>query len=50
VTWGPPLLSQADLGAGYVQDQAKSTSGKFDDVSVQGCPSLEKLGQSFAHT
>lgn len=42
----PLLLSQADLGAGYVQAQEESGSGKFDDVSVQGCPSLEKLGQS----
>lgn len=41
----PLLLSQADLGAGYVQAQEESSSGKFDDVAVQGCPSLEKLGQ-----
>lgn len=42
----PLLLSQADLGAGYVQVQEKADTGKYDDVSVQGCPSLEKLGQS----
>ncbi|MCX4826373.1 hypothetical protein OG883_42795 [Streptomyces sp. NBC_01142] len=42
----PLLLSQADLGTGYVQVQEKSDSGKFDDVSVQGCSALEKLGQS----
>ncbi|MFJ5817280.1 hypothetical protein ACIQGT_25790 [Streptomyces sp. NPDC093108] len=42
----PLLLSQADLGAGYVQVQEKPDSGKFDDVSVQGCSALEKLGQS----
>ncbi|MFE9250691.1 hypothetical protein [Streptomyces sp. NPDC007088] len=41
----PLLLSQADLGAGYVQVQEKADTGKYDDVSVQGCPSLEKLGQ-----
>ncbi|RNF86767.1 hypothetical protein [Streptomyces botrytidirepellens] len=39
----PLLLSQADLGAGYVQAQEKSN---FDDVSVEECPPLEKLGQS----
>lgn len=42
----PLLLSQADLGTGYVQVQEKADSGKFDDVSVQGCASLEKLGQN----
>ncbi|MFB6985568.1 hypothetical protein [Streptomyces sp. NPDC056304] len=42
----PLLLSQADLGSGYVEVHEKTESGKFDDVSVQGCPSLEKLGQS----
>ncbi|MFJ9580823.1 hypothetical protein ACIRQF_31095 [Streptomyces sp. NPDC101191] len=41
----PLLLSQSDLGAGYVQVQEKPDSQKYDDVSVQGCPSLEKLGQ-----
>jgi hypothetical protein len=46
----PLLLSQADLGDGYVQAQEKSDGGKFDDISVQGCPSLEKLGQSGAET
>ncbi|MFF3957410.1 hypothetical protein ACFYY1_29985 [Streptomyces sp. NPDC001890] len=43
---GALLLSQADLGTGYVQVEEKPDSGEFDDVSVQGCPSLEKLGQS----
>ncbi|MFI5864741.1 hypothetical protein [Streptomyces sp. NPDC051546] len=42
----PLLLTQADLGSGYVHVQEDSSSGKFDDVSVQGCPSLEQLGQS----
>lgn len=42
----PLLLTQSDLGAGYVQAQETSDSGEFDDISVQGCPSLEKLGQS----
>lgn len=44
----PLLLSPADLGAGYVQTPAETEgdSGKHDDVSVQGCPSLEELGQS----
>ncbi|MCX4681623.1 hypothetical protein OG413_41210 [Streptomyces sp. NBC_01433] len=42
----PMLLSQADLGTGYVQVQEKPDSEKFDDVSVQGCSALEKLGQS----
>jgi hypothetical protein len=42
----PLLLSQADLGTGYVEVQEKPDSGKFDDVSVQGCSALEKLGQS----
>ncbi|MET8816524.1 hypothetical protein ABZW47_31565 [Streptomyces sp. NPDC004549] len=42
----PLLLSQADLGPGYVQVQEKADTGKYDDVSVQGCPSLEKLGHS----
>lgn len=42
----PLLLSQNDLGSGYVQVQAKSDSGNFDDVSIQGCPALEKLGQT----
>ncbi|MFC8022146.1 hypothetical protein [[Kitasatospora] papulosa] len=39
------LLSQADLGTGYVQVQEEPDSGKFDDISVQGCPALEKMGQ-----
>ncbi|MGC5263939.1 hypothetical protein ACPXCO_23260 [Streptomyces cyaneofuscatus] len=42
----PLLLSQADLGTGYVQIQEKPDSGNFDDVSIQGCSALEKLGQS----
>lgn len=42
----PLLLSQADLGPGYVQVQEKAESEKFDDVSVQGCAPLEKLGQN----
>ncbi|WP_405968908.1 hypothetical protein OG613_47575 (plasmid) [Streptomyces sp. NBC_00015] len=40
----PLLLSQADLGDGYVQE--KASSGEFDDVAVQGCASLEKLEQN----
>ncbi|KOV73397.1 MULTISPECIES: hypothetical protein [unclassified Streptomyces] len=44
------LLSQADLGAGYVQAQETPDSEKFDDVSVQGCPQLEKLGQNASET
>ncbi|MFF8431779.1 hypothetical protein ACF07Y_42995 [Streptomyces sp. NPDC016566] len=42
----PLLLSQADLGTGYVQVPEKSDSGKFDDVSVQGCSALDKLDQN----
>ncbi|MDF3303386.1 hypothetical protein P3H78_33240, partial [Streptomyces sp. K1PA1] len=42
----PLLLTQADLGSGYVQVQEQSGEQKFDDISVQGCPALEKLGQS----
>ncbi|MGW3929801.1 hypothetical protein ACWECC_17100 [Streptomyces microflavus] len=42
----PLLLSQADLGTGYVQVQEKPDGENFDDVSVQGCSALEKLGQS----
>ncbi|WP_344077913.1 hypothetical protein [Streptomyces crystallinus] len=42
----PLLLTQADLGTGYVHVQEKPGSDKFDDVAVQGCPALEKLGQS----
>ncbi|MEU2855590.1 hypothetical protein [Streptomyces syringium] len=41
----PLLLTQADLGTGYLQVQEKPGTDKFGDVSVQGCPSLEKLGQ-----
>jgi hypothetical protein len=41
----PLLLSQADLGTGYVQVEEEPDSGKFDDISVQGCPALEKMGQ-----
>ncbi|MCZ1012073.1 hypothetical protein [Streptomyces lydicus] len=41
----PLLLSQADLGTGYVQVHEKTDNGKFDDISVQGCSSLEKLGK-----
>ncbi|MFD8664881.1 hypothetical protein ACFV1U_05710 [Streptomyces microflavus] len=41
----PLLLSQADLGTGYVQVQDKADTGEFDDVAIQGCPSLEKLGE-----
>jgi len=38
------LLTPADLGAGYTQDAAKTEEGnQYDDVSIQGCPSLEKL-------
>ncbi|MFI1700277.1 hypothetical protein ACH419_30435 [Streptomyces bobili] len=40
----PLLLSQADLGDGYVQEDP--SNGEFDDVSVQGCASLENLGQN----
>lgn len=40
------LLSSADLGAGYIQVQEEGESGKYDDIAVQGCPSLEKLGQN----
>jgi hypothetical protein len=47
----PLLLSQADLGAGYVHDPTKAdVTGKYDDVAVQGCPSLEKLGKSGEET
>jgi hypothetical protein len=42
----PLLLTQADLGSGYVQVQEEPGGGKFDDISVQDCPALEKLGQS----
>ncbi|MGP3950859.1 hypothetical protein [Streptomyces sp. 7N604] len=40
------LLTQADLGAGYTREPAKADEGKrYDDISLQGCPSLEKLGK-----
>lgn len=42
----PLLLTQADLGAGYAQVQEGPGDKKFDDISVQGCPALEGLGQS----
>ncbi|MGZ2361491.1 hypothetical protein LRE75_33235 [Streptomyces sp. 372A] len=42
----PLLLTQSDLGAGYAQVQEDSEDGNFDDISVQGCSELEKLGQS----
>lgn len=42
----PLLLSQADLGTGYVQVQEKAEAGKYDDISVQGCKALEKLGKT----
>ncbi|MFD6335275.1 hypothetical protein ACFWGI_37635 [Streptomyces niveus] len=42
----PLLLSQADLGAGYLRVQEKAESERFEDVSVQGCAALEKLGQN----
>ncbi|MFJ5952593.1 hypothetical protein [Streptomyces noursei] len=44
----PLLLTQADLGSGYVQVQGQPGEGNFDDIAVQGCPALEKLGQSGA--
>ncbi|MFF8617070.1 hypothetical protein [Streptomyces sp. NPDC015350] len=42
----PLLLTQEDLGKGYAQAQEQPGDRKPDDVSVQGCPSLEKLGRS----
>ncbi|WP_282697864.1 hypothetical protein [Streptomyces sp. CC208A] len=37
------LLDESDLGQGYTR-QAKTDSGDRDDVTVIGCPALEKLG------
>ncbi|MFF1678795.1 hypothetical protein ACFVYG_22485 [Streptomyces sp. NPDC058256] len=42
----PLLLSSANLGTGYVQVRAETDTGKYNDIVVQGCPSLEKLGAS----
>ncbi|MER5890323.1 hypothetical protein ABT160_41400 [Streptomyces sp. NPDC001941] len=42
----PLLLTQRDLGSGYAQVQDDTESDKFDDISVQGCPELEKLSQN----
>lgn len=41
----PLLLTEADLGSGYVRVQETPGNEKFDDVSVQGCPALEKLSR-----
>ncbi|MFG3037163.1 hypothetical protein ACGFYZ_09690 [Streptomyces sp. NPDC048330] len=37
------LLDESDLGQGYTR-QAKSDNSDRDDVTVIGCPALEKLG------
>ncbi|MFD3944979.1 hypothetical protein [Streptomyces sp. NPDC058579] len=37
------LLNESDLGQGYTR-QAKSDNSGRDDVTVIGCPALEKLG------
>ncbi|MEW1699076.1 hypothetical protein ACIQCR_31445 [Streptomyces sp. NPDC093249] len=37
------LLDESDLGQGYTR-QTKTDSGDRDDVTVIGCPALEKLG------
>ena len=37
------LLDESDLGQGYTR-QAKSDNSGRDDVTVIGCPALEKLG------
>ncbi|MFG3348704.1 hypothetical protein ACGF1Z_27055 [Streptomyces sp. NPDC048018] len=37
------LLDESDLGQGYTR-QAKTDSSHRDDVTVIGCPALEKLG------
>ncbi|UQA93707.1 hypothetical protein [Streptomyces halobius] len=43
----PLLLSAEDLGDNYVQQPAKDEAGKrYDDISIGGCPALEKLGAS----
>ncbi|MEU6070609.1 hypothetical protein ABZ864_40760 [Streptomyces sp. NPDC047082] len=44
----PLLLTQQDLGTGYVQELATTAPDNYDDVAMEGCPSLEKLGRDDA--
>ncbi|MGW7452788.1 hypothetical protein [Streptomyces sp. NPDC054787] len=44
----PLLLSSTDLGYGYIQSPATDPAQQreHDDVSIQGCGALERLGKS----